>query len=262
MTTIQSQPGVLAASRSGSHSTSAAVRYFYSGAAALMLVLAFIGFNRFYLEGGAYPNRPITPPIKWVVIAHGVSMTLWLVLLIVQPVLIVGRKHAWHMLMGKIGAVLAALILVLGIWVAVRSASVTPAEMKIWGLSPREFMSVPFISAWIFAGFVALDVYYRKKPQAHRPMMLLATLSAMSAAISRIDPLNALYAGTVWERVFGPFFWTLVLGVVLVAIRCAITRSVDRWFAGGMAALIALNAGIVAIGPTPAWAAFARLLLG
>lgn len=262
MTTIQSQSGVLSGSRSVAGSTSSAVRFFYSAAAGLMLVLAFLGFSRFYLEGGAYPNRPITPPIKWVVIAHGVSMTLWLLLLFAQPMLIVGRKHAWHMVMGKIGAVLAALILVLGLWVSVRSASVTPAEMRIWGMSPREFMAVPFISAWIFAGFVALGVYYRKRPHIHRPMMLLATLSAMSAAISRIDPLNALYAGTEWERVFGPFFWTLVLGVALVAVRCVLTRSVDRWFAGGAAALIALNAGIVAIAPTKAWAAFATLLLG
>ena len=49
-------------------------------------------------------------------------------------------------------------------------------------------------------------------------MMLLATLTAMPAAISRIDALNSLYLGTAMERAFGPFFMTLVVAALLTIL--------------------------------------------
>jgi hypothetical protein len=93
-------------------------------------------------------------------------------------------------------------------------------------------------------------------------MMMLATLSVLSAAVSRTDPLNSLYLGTVWERLFGPFFLTLVIGVLLLIIRCALTRSLDRWFAIGLGALIAASALIMQVAPTAAWARFTSMVVG
>lgn len=242
-------------------SSQKSARLFYIGAAALMFALAIIGFNKFYLHGMAHPNREIPPPIRTLVIMHGVEMTAWLALLLLQPLLIASRKHRLHMQLGKVGAVLAASILVTGIWLAIRSATVTPPEVIIWGLAPKPFMAVPFISVVIFGVFVMLGVIYRRKPHIHRSMMLLATLSALSAAVSRIEPLNSLYVGGVWERLFGPFFLSLLLGVVLLGIRSVMMRSVDRPFAIGMIALIAASAGIMQLAPTQAWSTFASLLV-
>ena len=248
--------------RASRASTALAAKWFYPATAVLLLAFALVGFGRFFLHGKAYPDRPIHPDIKLVVIAHGVSMTAWLVLLIVQPVLIALRKHKLHMAMGKAGAVLALAILVLGIMTAIGSAKTTPAEALIWGMPPKQFMAVPFISVLAFAGFVALGVVYRKKPDIHRSMMFFATMTAMSAAVSRIDPLNNLYLGTVWERWFGPFFFTFMLGIVLLAIRCALIRRFDRYFAYGLAGMIAVGVFIMNIAPTRAWQAFATMLVG
>jgi hypothetical protein len=44
----------------------------------------------------------------------------------------------------------------------------------------------------IFGLFVAVGVYYRRRPDAHRPMMLMATLIAIPAAVARIGPFHAL----------------------------------------------------------------------
>lgn len=256
--TVSSVAAVLPAR---SRSAVGAARYFSVAAALLIAVLTFIGFSHFYLRGMAYPNRPIAPSIKWLVIAHGISMTAWIVLLLVQPVLILRASRKLHMAVGKFGAALAAVILALGLMIGVRSAAVAPPGTKIWGLDPAPFMAVPFISALIFAGYVALGISWRRKPTAHRAMMFLATLAALSAAISRIDPLSNLYLGTVWERLFGPFFFTLVLGVILLAARCALTRSLDRWFAAGLAALIALDGAIMWIARTEMWNSFATSLM-
>lgn len=227
-----------------------------------MLLLAFIGFSPYYLHGLAYPAREIPPPMKAIVTAHGMAMTAWLILLVAQPILIVRGNRRLHITLGKVGGLLALVVFGLGLGVAIRSAALTPPEARIWGLPPKQFMAVPFVSALLFAGFVGLGLIYRLKPAIHRPMMLLSTLAAVSAAVSRIDPLNALYLGTRWEQHFGPFFITLVIAVLLWIVRLVLTRSFDRWFTGGLIALIVANGFIMHLARTDAWTRFAEMLTG
>jgi hypothetical protein len=236
-------------------------RLFYSGAAALLLLLMFLGFQQFFLHGKAYPNRELAPPIRTLLILHGIGMSAWMLLFLAQPLLIAVGNRRIHMMLGKIGAVLAACIIVLGFRLGIESTLISPPDMRIWGLAPKQFMAVPIISIMIFAGFVVFAVLKRQRPEIHRPMMLLATLAAMSAPISRIDFLNALYHGAVWEIVFGPFFWTLVVGLFFLIIKWLLTRSLDRWFALGYTALVVANALIMQLATTNAWDCFASFLL-
>jgi hypothetical protein len=236
-------------------------RLFYSAAAALLLVLAFIGFHRFYIHGRAYPDRELTPPIRTLVILHGVVMSGWMLLFVTQPLLILKRGHRIHMKLGWLGAALATGVVVLGVRLAIESARVTPPEARIWGLPPRQFMAVPLIVSVAFALYVAVAVWKRRRPEIHRAMMLLGTLAAMSAAISRIDTLNNLYVGTTWETIFGPFFTTLVIGALLLLSNGLLTRRFDKWLAGGLAVLTVIFLLIVQIAPTPAWSHFAGFLL-
>ncbi|MFO1482065.1 MAG: hypothetical protein U1F71_01760 [Verrucomicrobiaceae bacterium] len=55
-------------------------RLFYSIASIVLLVLTLIGFRMFYLHLQAFPGRPLTPPIRTLLIVHGVSMTIWMLL--------------------------------------------------------------------------------------------------------------------------------------------------------------------------------------
>ncbi len=92
-------------------------------------------------------------------------------------------------------------------------------------------------------------------------MIFAADLATLSAAISRIDALNALYFGTVWETWFGPFFMTQVLGAVLVALRIAVVRRIETPLLAGFAAQAALAFAICRFAPTDAWVSFARGLM-
>jgi hypothetical protein len=58
-------------------------------------------------------------------------MTLWMLLFLVQPLLIVARNRRLHMTLGKIGAVLAAAIVVVGVKTAIESVRVSPPGLKI-----------------------------------------------------------------------------------------------------------------------------------
>jgi hypothetical protein len=235
-------------------------RYFYSAAALLLFVLMLIGFQQFYLHGKAFPNRPLAPPVRGLLIAHGVAMTLWMVLFLVQPLLVVSGNRKVHMTLGKIGALLAAAIIGLGMFTAIQTAKFTPPEVKIWGLSDKNFMAVPVLSIFCFAVYVAIGVLTRKKPAIHRPMMFMAVMATMSAPIARIEYLTSLYATTFWANLFGPFFMTLVIGAILFVIKTILTRSIDRYYAIGFAALVAFNWFTWAVAPTNAWLSVANAL--
>lgn len=235
---------------------------FYPGTAALLLVLMFLGFEQFYLHGKAYPGRELAPPIRSLIILHGLSMSAWVILFLIQPLLILRGNRGVHRKLGKIGAVLAASIVSLGWWLAIEATRITPPDLRIWGLDPKQFMAVPILSILIFAGFVIIGVWNRRRPEVHRPMMLLAGLAAIPAAVSRIDFIGILYRDTLWETTFGPFFGTLGIGFFLMVLKYRLTRSPDRWLAIGYAGLVVASALIMQLATTHAWGEFAGVLLG
>ncbi|MDD1611573.1 MAG: hypothetical protein LUQ57_00360, partial [Methylococcaceae bacterium] len=236
-------------------------RLFYFGAAACLLALMFLGFQQFYLHGKAFPNRELAPPIRTLLILHGIGMSSWVLLFLVQPLLIVAGNRRVHMMLGRIGAALATGIVILGFQLGIEATRISPPDMQIWGLGPKQFMAVPIIGITVFAAYVLIGVWNRRQPEVHRPVMLLATLAAMPAAVSRIDFISVLYHGTVCETVFGPFFGTLVVGAFFLLMKCLLTRSLNRWFAIGYAGLVVSSALIMQLATSRAWDQFASFLL-
>ncbi|MEC4749794.1 hypothetical protein [Methylomicrobium sp. Wu6] len=248
-------------SQTQAHTTLNRARLFYTGAALILLLLMLIGFQQFFLHGKAYPGREIAPQIRTLIILHGLTMSAWIFLFLIQPLLIVSRNHRIHRMLGKIGAALAACIFVLGLRAGIEATRIAPPDMVIWGLTPKQFMAVPIISIVVFVGFVAVGVWNRRRPEVHRPMLLLATLAAMPAAISRIESVSALYRGTVWETFLGPPFGMLVVGALFLFIKWLLTRSADRWYATGYAVLALISVLIMRIARTDVWDQFASFLL-
>ena len=238
-----------------------AERYFYSIATVLLLALTVIGFQLFYFHNQMYPGRPLTPPIKGLIITHGVAMSLWMLLAIAQPFLVVSGNRKIHMALGKVAAVIAACLVVLGFKMGIASIKIAPADLMYGDLTPKQFLSVPILDITLFALFVAAGVCWRKRPDIHRPLMFMASLAAVGAAISRIDYLNHMYAGTVWERQFGLFFFTVVAGAVFFIAKCVVFRKFDRWFAIAFAAQAAWFWMATQAAKTPAWDTIATVLL-
>jgi hypothetical protein len=237
-------------------------RFFYSGAAAFLLLIMFLGFQQFYVHGKAFPNRPLTPPIRTLLIAHGIAMSAWVLLLLVQPLLVINRNYRVHMALGKIGAVLAACIFLLGLKLGIKAVRVSPPEARLWNMPYKHFMAVPIISITIFAAFVTAGILNRRRPGIHRPMMLLATLAAIPAALDRIEAIASLYRQTVWGMIFGPFFSSLVTGAVFLVVNWALTRKFDRYYAMGWVGLVVVSAGIMKLATSSVWDGIASLLLG
>ncbi len=183
----------------------------------LCSLLAFVGFSRFYLHGRSYPGRPIPEPIKLLIISHAVTISLWLVFSVLQATLVSVRNVSCTSTWDVPGG-LAAINVVLGVWLAIMSA-VTPADL---GMTPKQFMAVPMISVLRSGCWWCRDLE-AQRPAIHRSMIIAATLVTMSAAVSRIDTLNKLYGHRV--EPCSPFALTMLLAVLLLAVRCALIRS-------------------------------------
>lgn len=236
-------------------------KFFYTGSAALLFILMFWGFHLFYLHGQAYPGRPLTPPIRPLLIAHGIAMMSWMVLFMVQPLLVATGNRRIHMKVGVFGATLALVVTFLGVQVAIGAASVNPPDLKLWGLAPKQFMMVSLSAIILFALFVGIGILNRKHRDIHRPMMLLATLSAIPAALDRITVLHNLFEGTVLGALFGAYASSLVIGLVLLGLNWVLTRSLNRWFAIGYTGIAIVAFATMHLAPTQAWDSVASLLV-
>ncbi len=238
-------------------------RLFYIGAAFLMLLVVLIGFHDFYLGGGrAYPGaREIPPAIRTLVLVHGFAMAGWILLFLAQTILITAGQRRLHMAMGPVAVILAGCILVAGALLNVESTRLADPASQLFGMTRKQFMAGGFSSLLVFGGLLGVGLWRRRKPEIHRPMMFLATLSLLDAAVGRIDAVSALYAATVLERIFGPSLGMLALGAALFVLKWALAEKPDRWYLIGYAALVFANVAWIQVARTSAWDRFASVLL-
>lgn len=239
----------------------ASERYFYAAATVLLLVLTIVGFKLFYFQGRAYPDRELTPPIRSLVITHGVAMSLWMLLAIAQPLLVASGNVRLHRKLGVFTAGVAGALVLLGLKIGIESTRVAPPEQMFGPFTPKQFMATPVIAILMFASLVLIGVIYRQRAAIHRPAMFLATLTVVAAAISRIDALNHLYYGTVFQKIWADGFFTVVFGAAIVLAKWALTKSWDRWLGLGYAYLAVGFFGIAQIMGTAVWDRVADLLL-
>ena len=100
-----------------------------------------------------------------------------------QTTLVAAHQTLIHRRLGVAGTVLAALMVVLGLMAAVDSLRRGVAAP---GLDPRVLFAIPLSSILTFAGLVAVAIIYRRDAATHKRLMLLATVSLISAAIGRV----------------------------------------------------------------------------
>ena len=213
-------------------------RMFYLLAACLLLVIVAMGFQKFYLHGTASNGGPVTQQIVPLVFLHGIAMSAWIIAFIVQSSLIVSGNRKLHMSLGIAGVVLAGFLVLVGVTTAIASVHYNPDGYKnLW--SARRFLSFMLTNIFGFGVLAAIGLKFRRRPEIHRPMMLLATLFvAGPAGFFRIPFIFGFVMSTI-HTILAPWVPMLILAVFLLLIKWLMTRSWDRYFAVGVAGIIA-----------------------
>jgi hypothetical protein len=228
------------------------------------LVFAILAFA--VVLGGFFPRLPAYfagerpwPPL--IVHVHAVLFYGWMAFFTSQTVLVrTGRVRA-HRTMGVFGAGLAALMVVVGVTMVLTMAVHHYERGVMRGLG---FMPVPLTDMILFPSLVAAAIALRNDVEAHKRLMLLATVSLLGAAFGRMDLID-IPKGALPEpaRAFVSLY-ILPLGVVVLAMaHDLLTRGrIHRAYLLGGLFIVVLYACASVVLTSPGWIPFAKGMLG
>jgi uncharacterized membrane protein YozB (DUF420 family) len=222
---------------------------FFGILAAVAVLLMFCGFAR------TYYLKPWTdaPALSVLVNVHGIVFTGWIALFALQVTLVGRGRIALHRRVGTAGAVLAALVVALGVTTAIAAAQRGHSPEAT--VPPLAFLAVPLFNIAGFAVLVGAALALRRDPAAHKRLMLLATITLLMPAISRL-PLESVRAGGL------PLFIALtdVLVFACFAWDIASRRKVHRATLRGALLIVLTQLASLVVARSAAWLAFARWL--
>jgi FtsH-binding integral membrane protein len=220
-------------------------RLFFTGMALASLLTMLVGFApTYFIRGSSLPPLSLTYQV------HGAIFTAWIVLLVVQVALVARRRTDIHRSLGLAGAVLAAVLFVVGVMVSVETLRRGGGAMFA---PPSEFFAIPLGDMIVFGTLAAAAVTFRHDPDTHKRLMLLATISILTAAIARLlVQLNVVSIPA--------FFLATDVFVLAVILYDFATRGrihpATLW---GALAVVAFKPLLFAVSGTSAWLAFANM---
>jgi fumarate reductase subunit C len=223
-------------------------RGFYAGLAILMCAIVVYGFSHTYFLAGMMraplPNRLLH--------VHGAVFTLWMVLFLLQSALVTAGRVAWHRTLGTVAFCLPPIMIVLGIIAALNALH---RGVMIGPLSPETSLAIPLIGIVGFTIVIAASWAARRRPDAHKRLIMYATAGLCEAAFGRFP----------WDKIGLPPAAGAVIGLgsLMVLMLVWDLISLHRIHRSSMWAApltFAFGAFAVPIGMTPAWHSFAAFL--
>jgi len=211
-------------------------------------ITVFAGFSRSYFLKSYYG----TPELSLLLHVHGFVFTSWVLLFLAQTTLVAIDRTDLHRKLGVGGALLAALVLLVGTTTAV--LRVKGGSAPIPGVPPLAFLAVPLFDMVVFAILIGTGLSLRGNPDTHKRLMTLATISLMSAPIARL-PFGLLRAGP--PAFFG--LTDLFIAAMLVYDLATRRRIHPATIWGGLL-IVASQPLRLMISGTSAWMAFAGWL--
>jgi len=210
-------------------------------------VVVFAGFAKSYYLKTWFG----TPSLTALVHFHGALMTGWFVLFFFQTGLIASHRVRLHRALGALGAALAATIVVIGV-IAVVSATARELHNPDGEGFFVVIRALDLYILLVFGALVTAAVLQRRHGDWHKRLILLASLSLLAPAISRL-PID-----------FGPIVRWLIFAacVFLPAIIDTVrNRRLHPVFGWGAPFVAVSQILVFFAAQTDAWGAFAKKLL-
>lgn len=196
---------------------------FYIGMAIACLAIVLIGFAPvFYvrsLEIVSWENIDsfsrydrALPPHIWF---HGILLTSWYVLFVVQPFLIVRKRITVHRAVGAFGVVVAIGVLVSNVYTVFYRDAYMVDE-----LTARAVGNLLF--AFAFAILFAAAIVMRNRAKAHKRLMLIGSIVMLPPALERwhVFPLYRSFSEAVfgWLPIPASFVTPILVPIVMLFV--------------------------------------------
>ena len=240
MENVQATPGMIRRRRE---------RWFYVAMSIAVVITVFAGFAPTYYLRPYFTATPLIPLLH----VHGIVFSSWLVLFVTQTTLVAAHRTDIHRRLGILGGVIAILMILIGSTTAVIRAKLGVSPVP--GVPLLSFLVIPLGDMFVFSILVGAGFYYRRRPDVHKRLMLLATISILAAAIARLPFAFIQQAGPL------AFFGLTDVFVVAVLLYDLITlKRIHRATALAALFIVASQPLRLMVGGTHAWLSFAGWL--
>ena len=232
-------------------------RRFFTAMVVAMALVTIIGFTpSYFLRPVLVTPVSLRVPLTPVVHLHALTGLAWLGFLIWQAQLIRGRQHQRHMQNGLIGIGIALSVVAVGIIVAIDSSA---GGRQPPGWTPTGFLVIPFATVLMFGGFVAAALWWRRRPDIHKRLMLIGTTAAIVPALARIS--TTWLKGILPPGAIGGMILSNIFLAALVAYDLKKQGKIHPATMWGGLIMLASQPLRVWISQTEAWNAFAGWLI-
>jgi len=216
----------------------------------LILAVILYGFSHTVRKNLFHPD----PPRPFLLYIHGTVFFGWLLFFIFQSALVRTRNVRLHRRVGWFGVALGCLIPVLGVAIAI-----VMGRFHLEVLRDTTSQTDLFIPLWDIACFTvtfALAILWRKKPELHRRLLLIASCALTAAAWGRVP-----------EQLLNPnYFYSGVDLLILFGVvrDWIVSRRIHTVYLYALPAFILGQIGVMYIylHQPPLWIKIARALLG
>jgi hypothetical protein len=216
-------------------------RRFYLGCGLLFLALTFWAFAKTYYLKILFG----TPALTQLVHIHGMVMTGWVVLLVVQTSLIVTHRVQWHRRLGTFGGIWAILVVALGSVTTLHAAAREVREHSPAATFQVSVLGLELLQMLLFGVLVGTAIWLRHRTDYHKRLMLLTAACMLPSVIPRL-PFNI--------RGFPSIFLYLTIFVIAaVGIDTIRNRRLHPAFGWGASLILVLIGIAVIISTTPWW---------
>jgi hypothetical protein len=161
---------------------------FYFFMSLLIAATVVYGFSH-TVDHNLIHASPLPPSVLYI---HAIVFPGWVVFFIVQSALIRSHNVRVHRRLGWFGVGLAVAVVVLGAW--------TSASMVRFSIEHKDpfnstaFTIVQVMDLACFAVPFALAIYWPKKPEFHRRLVLVASCALLDAAFGRFPELPLVFS--------------------------------------------------------------------
>jgi hypothetical protein len=215
----------------------------------------------------SYFTRLFEQPSFWFH-AHGISLTLWCVLLVVQAQLIRTQRRPWHRQLGKSSYVLApAVVVITTVFVHYRLAGALRGAVQLPAMA-LHFLALTLLAIVVFAVFFALAIHFRREAQLHARWMVCTAFPLFTPVTDRLIGAHVQSLITFMPRIEGnpilPAAGFALADAILVALSLWDWRANRRVgvFPVALAVLLVYHVGTLTLHRVPLWNSFCVWFLG
>lgn len=180
--------------------------YKYLGYFLLLLIpLTFFGFYKTYFV--QFPN--FEENINIFIHLHAFIASIWILLLIVQPLLIINRKNQLHRKIGKLSYFVFPILIL----------SFVPQMIRIINSDVPQFLFFPLADSILLVLFYSLAMYNRRNTSKHMRYIIGTATVFLGPTIGRIGPKLLDWSEGMTQNVQYGIIYLILIGLIFYDIR-------------------------------------------